>query len=125
MSQKEGVLDKPAQIGGTIFGVGIKHSTVIARAQREYEYQQAPEQEADRMAKVAAFRAALVVGSAQPIENVFLVDGMPHRRCDCDPHKPECRLKKGRTLLTTEFSSCLVPAPDIVVIAPPTALRGS
>lgn len=125
MSTKEGLLDKPAQIGGTIFGIGIKHSTVIARAQREYEYQQAPEREAARMEKVAAFRAALVVGAAQPIENLFLVDGVPHRRCDCDPLKPECRLKRTRTLLTTEFSRCLVAAPEVVVLAPPPALRGS
>lgn len=33
----EPVLDKPARIGSTNFGKGVKWSTVIRRAQREYE----------------------------------------------------------------------------------------
>jgi hypothetical protein len=32
------VLDKPAKVGAGTFGVGIKWSTVISAAQRQYEY---------------------------------------------------------------------------------------
>lgn len=53
------VLDEPAQIGGTIFSKGIKHSTVIDRAKREYVYMQQPEVEAERMQKAKAFMESL------------------------------------------------------------------
>lgn len=36
--RSEPVLDKKAQIGATVFGVGVKWSTVIDRAQREWDY---------------------------------------------------------------------------------------
>ena len=55
----EPILDKPAQVGNTRFGVGVKHSTVIGRAQREYEYQNTPENEAERMAKIKGFVDAI------------------------------------------------------------------
>jgi hypothetical protein len=42
-------LTKPAQVGNTVFGVGVKERTVIERAQREHDYQQTPEREAARI----------------------------------------------------------------------------
>lgn len=42
LKRMEPRLDAPAQVGGTRFGVGIAHSTVIKRAQREVEYARNP-----------------------------------------------------------------------------------
>jgi hypothetical protein len=44
------VLDKPAKVGCTRFGIGVKWSTVIGAAQRHYEYEVTPEKEAARIA---------------------------------------------------------------------------
>lgn len=41
--------------------------------------------------------------------NVYLVEGKPHRLCDCDPRKEHCARGAKRTLATTEFSRCLIP----------------
>ncbi|USY26673.1 hypothetical protein NIZ92_06455 [Alcaligenes sp. 1735tsa3] len=46
---KEPTLDKPAKVGNGRFGVGIKWSTVIAAAQRHYEYEVTPSKEAKRI----------------------------------------------------------------------------
>jgi hypothetical protein len=54
-------LTKPAQVGNASFGVGVKERLVIERAQREYEYQQRPENEAERLKRAEAFRAAISV----------------------------------------------------------------
>lgn len=56
--QREGLLTKPAQVGNGIFEVGVPERLVIERAQREYEYQQTPEKEAERMAKLKRFQEA-------------------------------------------------------------------
>lgn len=45
---QSGVLDKPAQVGNTRFGVGVKISTVIAKAQRDHELENTPEKLAER-----------------------------------------------------------------------------
>ncbi|QND94335.1 hypothetical protein SY91_01734 [Burkholderia cenocepacia] len=42
-------LNKPAKVGATRFGVGVKWSTVIGAAQRLYEYEVTPEKEAARI----------------------------------------------------------------------------
>jgi hypothetical protein len=55
LASPPGTLTKPAQVGGTRFGVGISERTVIARAQREYEYQNTPEKEAERMTRFRSF----------------------------------------------------------------------
>lgn len=46
---------------------------------------------------------------------IMLVNGKPHRLCDCDPHKGECPRGIKRTLATTDFSRCLIPAPDALI----------
>lgn len=46
-----GKLTKPAQVGNTIFGVGIDERTVIERAQREHDYRQRPSHEAVRISQ--------------------------------------------------------------------------
>ena len=56
---EERLLTRPAMVGNTRFGFGVKWSTVIARAEREYEYQVTPEKEAARMAKVRSFVQAV------------------------------------------------------------------
>jgi len=48
------VLDKPAKVGGTRFGKGVKWSTVIGAAQRLYEYDVTPEKEAARIERARA-----------------------------------------------------------------------
>jgi hypothetical protein len=50
----EPTLDKPAKVGGTRFGKGVKWSTVIGAAQRHYEYEVTPEKEAARIEKARA-----------------------------------------------------------------------
>ena len=55
LASPPGTLTKPAQVGGTRFGVGISERTVIERAQREYEYQTTPEKEAERMTRFRSF----------------------------------------------------------------------
>lgn len=52
-------LTQPAQVGNTIFGVGVDERMVIERAQREHSYQQTPEKEAERIKRVHAFQKAL------------------------------------------------------------------
>lgn len=47
-SKSEEKITKHARIGGTEFSPGIAVQTVIDRAYREYDYQNAPEREADR-----------------------------------------------------------------------------
>lgn len=54
-------LERPAQVGNTIFEIGVDDQLVVKRAQREYEYQHTPEKEAERMARVGEFRKALGV----------------------------------------------------------------
>lgn len=45
----DGRLKKPAQVGNTLFGIGVNEYSVIERAQREAVYQQRPEFEAVRI----------------------------------------------------------------------------
>jgi hypothetical protein len=51
------VLDKPAQIGATRFGVGVSWSTVIDRAQREYEYRTGQDADAANLLATVASSA--------------------------------------------------------------------
>lgn len=52
-------LTKAAQVGNTIFNVGVDERMVVERAQREHDYQQTPEKEAERIKRVHAFQNAL------------------------------------------------------------------
>jgi len=57
---------------------------------------------------------------------VYLIDGEPHRVCDCDPMSQTCGRIPGhkRTMQTTGFAKCVVPAPEtIVTSAIPQATR--
>ncbi len=56
----EPVLDRPASIGGTTFGVGIPVRTLVAAAQRRYEVEQTPASLADRQALIDALRRPVV-----------------------------------------------------------------
>ena len=47
MNNYDNVLDKPARVAGTIFGVGVKERLVIEAAQRQYEAYPAKEIPAD------------------------------------------------------------------------------
>ncbi|WP_281661747.1 hypothetical protein [Microvirgula aerodenitrificans] len=54
------VLDRPASIGGTTFGVGIPVRTLVAAAQRRYEAEQTPASQAERQALIDALRCPVV-----------------------------------------------------------------
>jgi hypothetical protein len=54
-----GKLTKVAQVGNTVFHVGVSEQHVIQRAQREYEYEQTPERQALRKERLTEFFAAL------------------------------------------------------------------
>jgi hypothetical protein len=56
-----------------------------------------------------------------PSGPVYLLDGKPHRLCDCDPFKETCRLGRKRTLATAEFNRCLLPAPDVLIAGAPVS----
>lgn len=72
-----GVLDKPAQVGNTSFGVGVKISTVIARAQREYEYQNTPEKLAEHKQAFQDWHNAINQQSGVR-EVMLLKQALPH-----------------------------------------------
>lgn len=55
----DGKLNKPAQVGNTRFSIGVSERLVIERAQREHEYQNTPEKEAERLQKIKDFQTAL------------------------------------------------------------------
>lgn len=52
-------LTKVAQVGNTVFHVGVSESLVIERAQREYEYEQTPEWQALRKRQLTEFQGAI------------------------------------------------------------------
>lgn len=58
-------LKKEAQIGATIFHVGVSERLVIKRAQREYEYQHSPERLKQLDKDVAAARALIAKRAAR------------------------------------------------------------
>lgn len=47
---------------------------------------------------------------------VYLIDGVPHRPCDCDTMKGECPRGAKRQLQTTQLSRCFVPATGVVIV---------
>lgn len=65
-SAPEPRLTKIAQVGGTIFRPGIKVSTLVARAEREYEWQHEPEQVLARAQKMKNMPLIFDVASEQP-----------------------------------------------------------
>ncbi|WP_369055010.1 hypothetical protein [Burkholderia gladioli] len=78
--QDEPRLDKPAQVGGTRFGKGVKWSTVIGAAQRHFDFMQTPDNEARRIARAAELMAAVRDGAAvSPATATFETVTMPHK----------------------------------------------
>ncbi|MFG3926444.1 hypothetical protein ACGEMM_17775 [Pseudomonas aeruginosa] len=49
-------LEKPAQVGGVRFSAGVSSRLVVEAAQRLYEFESTPEQEAERIERLQAFR---------------------------------------------------------------------
>lgn len=49
---------------------------------------------------------------------LYIVDGKPHRFCDCSPRAGVCQRGGERQLHTTELSRCLVPSEDVVLASP-------
>lgn len=45
---------------------------------------------------------------------IYIIDGKPHRLCDCDERSEICALGVKRSLQTCGFSRCMVPALDAV-----------
>ncbi|HHX7816845.1 TPA: hypothetical protein ACVNHX_005368 [Pseudomonas aeruginosa] len=52
-------LEKPAQVGAIRFHAGLSSRLVVEAAQRAYEYKATPEQEAERIERLQAFREQL------------------------------------------------------------------
>lgn len=50
---------------------------------------------------------------------IYLVNGSPHRLCDCSPYKGDCPKGVKRTLATSDLSRCLIPAPDVMMALTP------
>ena len=94
-------ITKRAQIGNTVFHEGIKVSTVIDRAYREYEYQQLPENEALRKVKADAFREALRSPLAAPVNHRRHDDQVAQFRTHqrSAPSATEASVAKDRLLL--------------------------
>lgn len=58
-------ITKPAKIGSVRFEAGVSSRTVIEAAQRQYEYDVTPENEAERIARFDRIRAAVLAPPAQ------------------------------------------------------------
>ena len=59
----------------------------------------------------------------------YMIDGKPHRICDCDEASQVCPMGRKRELQTCGFNRCLVPTGETVIahgdgititIAPPS-----
>jgi hypothetical protein len=74
LAPNDAKLAKPAQIGNGIFHAGVSERLVIERAQREYEYQNAPEMESLRRAKFEKFREDITNAAPQVVNQT---DGGP------------------------------------------------
>lgn len=59
------------------------------------------------------------------MNTIYLVDGKPHRICDCPKLEGKCPRGVERSLQTTQLSQCFVPAPDVLIAgsAVPEAAR--
>lgn len=55
-------------------------------------------------------------GKAQ-MSVIYMIDGKPHRECDCDQFSQTCPRGRKRDMMTAGFNRCVVPAPDAVVSA--------
>ena len=45
---------------------------------------------------------------------IYMIDGKPHRPCDCDESVEMCPRGVKRALMTCGFARCMVPAPDVI-----------
>jgi len=46
---------------------------------------------------------------------VYMIDGKPHRPCDCPQMEPTCqRDGHQRYGMTCGYATCMIPAPDVV-----------
>lgn len=48
---------------------------------------------------------------------VYLIDGRPHRMCECDNRSTTCPRGATRALQTAGYNQCLVPAPDVMLVS--------
>lgn len=49
------------------------------------------------------------------MSTIYMIDGKPHRVCDCQQLEPICpRDGHQRTAQTCGYAGCFVPAPDVV-----------
>lgn len=49
---------------------------------------------------------------------VYLIDGKPHRMCDCDESSEACPKGRKRGLMACGFDRCMVPAAEVLVAGP-------
>lgn len=64
-------LEQPAKVGGVRFSAGVSSRLVVEAAQRLYEFESTPEQEAERIERLQAFREQLDPLNLAPHAKVF------------------------------------------------------
>jgi hypothetical protein len=46
---------------------------------------------------------------------IYIINGKPHRECDCPFNSNGCPLGNARTMLTAGFNRCMLPAENVIV----------
>lgn len=46
---------------------------------------------------------------------IYLIDGKTYRECGCARQSATCAQGRERRLATTDYSRCVIPAPDAVI----------
>jgi hypothetical protein len=103
------VLDKPAKVGGTRFGKGVKWSTVIGAAQRHYEYEVTPEKEAARIARAKVVIESIQHGDYSALSAETAPFGYLHKFANpTRPHDPIERFSKYRFQKPNELAEKVI-----------------
>jgi hypothetical protein len=105
----EPTLDKPAKVGGTRFGKGVKWSTVIGAAQRHYEYEVTPEKEAARIARAKVVIESIQHGDYSALSAETVPFGYLHKFANpTRPHDPIERFSKYRFQKPNELAENVI-----------------
>ena len=47
---------------------------------------------------------------------IYMIDGKPHRECDCSFDTSQCPRGNARSLQTAGFNRCLIPADNVLTV---------
>lgn len=92
-------LEQPAKVGGVRFSAGVSSRLVVEAAQRLYEFESTPEQEAERIERLQAFREQCF----EPLGTEFskvLSDNLPELLSTAQAEQAEAELDFSRPLET-------------------------